>query len=142
MSHALIIPSAEPGYYDQERWSAFRPMKVRNALEDEGLPVPIGSERYGLLSSVVVHLGPEVAPQIHQPQSRPTLGSCYRVESYLAALNELAGATGVASRRLLWLLPQARKAQLKTATVALLRMASHTLLDATLRNLQTMTEST
>ena len=106
---------------DQERWSTFRPVKVRNALKDEGLPVPIDSERYGLLSSVAVHLGPEVAPQAHQPQTRPTLGSYYRAESYLAALNELAGATGVVSGGLLWLLPQARKTQLKTATVALLR---------------------
>jgi hypothetical protein len=106
---------------DPERRRAFSPVEVHKALEGEGLPVPIDRERYGLLSSVAVHLGPEVAPQAHQPQSQPTLGSYYPVESYLAALNELAGATGVASGGLLWLLPQVRKAQLKTATVALLR---------------------
>jgi hypothetical protein len=106
---------------DRDRWNMFKPAMVRASLKKAGLPVPIDDERYRLLCSIAVHLGPEVSPQAHQPERRPTLGSYYRQESYLAALNELAGATGVASSGLLWLLPKARKEKLKAASVALLR---------------------
>ena len=128
MANLLFLFAFKPAYFekwkiadDSARWKDFRPKKVRDALKAAMLPIPIDEQRYKLLSSIVVHLAPDVTPQAHQPQTHPTVGSVFRAENFVVGLNELAAATGVAAAGLLPMLPGNRKEQVKTATVDLLR---------------------
>lgn len=106
---------------ERDRWNQYRPARVRELLQRAELPVPIDRERYGLLSSVSVHLSPDVSPQAHAPETRSTLGAIHRDEGLMAALNELSGAVGVAASSVATLLPEKCRPALKKEAVSLLR---------------------
>lgn len=107
---------------EKTRWEEFRPAKVRSKLEKEGVPVPIDQTRYAQLCEAGVHLMPASTPQSHNPLGIPTLGSIFQEGGFIAALNELSGATGVCAAGLLRLLDLGdRKDSLKQASVELLR---------------------
>ncbi len=127
-ANLLFLFSFVPRHFDEwkaaderARWDRYRPVRVREMIQNAGLPVPIDRDRYGLLSSMTVHLGPEVMPQAHAPQSRASLGALHRDEGVMAALNELAGAVGVAASSLAPLLPERCREMLKRDAVELLR---------------------
>ena len=82
----------------------FSPIRVRLRLEQLGQPIPIDEARYGGLCEVGVHLTPASTPQAHNPRGVPTLGAVPQDAGFLAALNELAGATGVCGAGLVQLL--------------------------------------
>jgi plasmid maintenance system antidote protein VapI len=102
------------------RRDRYRPVRVREMIQRAGLPVPIDRERYGLLSSIVVHLGPEVTPQAHLPKSRGSLGALHRDEGVMVAINELAGAVGVAAASIARFLPERCRLTLKRDALELL----------------------
>ncbi len=89
---------------EARRKREFSPIKVRLRLEQLGQPIPIDETRYGGLCEVGVHLTPASMPQAHNPRGVPTLGSVPQDAGSLAALNELAGATGVCGAGLVQLL--------------------------------------
>lgn len=89
---------------EAQRKRDFSPIKVRLKLEQLGQPIPIDETRYGGLCEVAVHLTPASTPQAHNPRGVPTLGSVPQDAGFLAALNELAGATGVCGAGLVQLL--------------------------------------
>lgn len=127
-ANLLFLFASVPSHYPQwkaaderDRWDRYRPAKVRELLQRAQLPVPIDRERYGLLSSVSVHLSPSVSPQAHAPEARATLGAIHRDEGLMATLNELSGAVGVTASSLATLLPEKCRPTLKEAAVALLR---------------------
>jgi hypothetical protein len=82
----------------------FSPVRVRLKLEQLSLPIPVDETRYGGLCEVGVHISPASTPQAHNPVGVPTLGSLLQDAGLLAALNELAGATGVCGAGLVQLL--------------------------------------
>ncbi len=103
------------------RMRDFSPVRIRIALQDAGIPVPIDKTRYAGLCEVAVHPGPSTTPQAHNPVGVPTLGALFQPAGYLASLNELAGATGVCGAALIPLLSLGdRKQKLKESAVALL----------------------
>ena len=106
------------------RQQTFSPVKVRLALEKEGIQVPIDSERYSSLCEVAVHITPQTVPQGHSLHGRPSLGAWFQPDSFMASLNELAGATGICAGALalmpLLTLDESRKRSLAEASVALL----------------------
>lgn len=116
---------------EQERWRSadkrtrlreFSPVKVRLSIEAAGLPVPIDETRYAGLCEIAVHVGPETAPQVHNPLGLPTVGSFFQEGGCLVSLNELAGATGACVAGLIPVLTlEERSQRLKESTVSLLR---------------------
>ena len=91
-------------------------------IEDSGVPLPINQDRYSSLCNVGVHLNPSTTPQAHNPIGRPTLGSVPQEHGLVAALNELAGATGISAVGLVNLLDLGdRKQNLKSSIIKLLR---------------------
>ena len=115
---------------ERERWVAsdkkdriqhYSPVKVRLALEAQGCPVPIDESRYAGLCEVAVHPTPNTAPQAHNLQGIPTLGSVFQEGGFLISLNELAGATGVCAAAVTPMLkPGERNKRLKEMAVSLL----------------------
>lgn len=76
------------------RLREFAPVKVRLALEQAGVPMPLDQERYGRLSETATHVSPGTRPQVHNVAGIPTLGALFQDIGALVALNELAWATG------------------------------------------------
>jgi hypothetical protein len=107
---------------EKTRKRDFSPVRIRIALENAGVPVPIDEARYAGLCETAVHAGPNTAPQAHNPVGVPTLGAVFQEAGYLASLNELAGATGVCAAGMIRLLNLGdREQRLKESSVALLR---------------------
>jgi hypothetical protein len=77
---------------DSERKKQFGPVKVRLALENRKLLVPVDEGRYGLLSERSVHVTPGTKPQAYNRLRRATGGGVYQEAGLLVALNEAAYA--------------------------------------------------
>lgn len=80
------------------------PVRIRLALEGFDIIVLFDESHYAGLCEVAVHAGPSTAPQAHNPVGVPTLGAFFQDAGCLAALNDLAGATGVCAAALIPLL--------------------------------------
>lgn len=82
---------------EKERLREFGPVRVRIRLEQIGVPVPSGKERYGLLSQIAAHVNPGTKPQAHNLLGVPSTGAMFQEEGILVALNELAIALSCAA---------------------------------------------
>jgi hypothetical protein len=78
----------------RERWSDFRPKRVRDALASSG-DLLITEERYSRLSEIATHATPETRPQAHNPLARPSQAPVFQAAGALVALNEAALAAAV-----------------------------------------------
>jgi hypothetical protein len=103
LANLFFLLKARPELYDQwlassdsERKRNFSPLKVRLALEADGVPIPFSETEYSDLCSTAVHIHPGTIPQDFNPQGRPILGAIPQEVGILTALNELAASVAIA----------------------------------------------
>jgi hypothetical protein len=74
----------------KRRWQNFRPAKVRQRLKELEYPVVMDADRYGALSSMSVHAGPDFMPNAQNDEGRATLAPKFEVAGLMICVNELA----------------------------------------------------
>jgi hypothetical protein len=82
---------------DAARNREYGPVKVRLLLEERKLLIPIGQQRYRLLSGRAVHINPGTKPQVYNRLQLPSGGGILQEAGLLVALNELAYAVALLS---------------------------------------------
>lgn len=100
------------------RETKFKPVKVRELLEEAKAPIPMNKDIYSLFSEVSAHPTPETKPQVHNPYLRPTLGGYLQPGGLLPAINELSyvvAAVGACAPGLTEVAPEHRKAVFSAA---------------------------
>jgi hypothetical protein len=103
LANLLLLFGAEPSSFSawrlatrRERLANFSPAKVRERLEEIGVPIGIDRARYAALCEVGVHATPDTKPNFHSPDRRPRLGAHFQQAGVLVSINELAYAVGLA----------------------------------------------
>ncbi len=101
----------------RDRWSKYRPAKVRRQIEALTQPLLVEERDYHLLSEQAVHVTPTTSPNTIGLEHQPSLGGRYREDALLLCINEIAWAVGVLSIPSVKLLGPAKDAPmvLKTA---------------------------
>jgi hypothetical protein len=82
---------------DKQRWEHFRPARVRRRLEELDCPVVMDADRYGTLSSMSVHAGPDFMPNAQNDQGRAVLAPRFEVAGLMMCVNELARCVALIS---------------------------------------------
>lgn len=111
------------GASEEERRQKFSPVKIRLALEDRKVPIPMDQARYKLLCSLTAHPTPSAKPGMHNPAGRPVLGGHVQIAGVVVVLNELARLVGCAAVTAAPILeiPDNAKTRMRAVGAALLR---------------------
>lgn len=75
----------------------FSPVKVRLALENAQISIPMDQSRYELLCGLTAHPTPSTKPGMHNPSGRSVLGGHVQIAGIVVVLNELARVLGCAA---------------------------------------------
>lgn len=102
IGNLMFLFTADPAAYDEwrqldgkERWSKFRPKKVRDKLVALEVPTPFDGERYALLSEHSAHVTPSLVPQSYNVTARPVGAAYFQEIGFMVALNEMALAFAI-----------------------------------------------
>jgi len=82
---------------DERQRRAFSPVKVRLALENAKIPIPMDEGRYKLLCGLTAHPTPSTKPGMHNPSGHAVLGGHVQIAGVVVVLNELAHVLGCAA---------------------------------------------
>ncbi len=99
----LLFAKDEPSFEKwrqstkKERDKNFRPVHVREKMEEIKMPLMIDNDRYSKLCEIAVHVTPSIRPNGHNVLGIPTSGGYEQDEGILLVLNELAIATAHAT---------------------------------------------
>jgi hypothetical protein len=81
-----------------QHWNYFRPYKVRGRLDNlKKAPSAVDSERYSMLSSVSVHIGPDSMPNAQNDEGRARLAPRFEEAGLMVCINELARCIAIIS---------------------------------------------
>jgi hypothetical protein len=75
---------------DDDRRKKYSPVKVRLAIENARLPVPISHWRYGQLCEKATHPSPRVPPGMYNHHQRPCAGGYFQLAGLCFCLYEVA----------------------------------------------------
>jgi hypothetical protein len=99
-------PSALPQWRVSDkdlRMTDFGPKKVRKRLKNIGRdksvdlkPLIVDDDRYVALSEIATHPTPQIKPQAHNAQGKPSVGARFQEAGLVVSLNELARAVACA----------------------------------------------
>ena len=81
----------------QKRRADFSPVSVRKKLEEKGMPVFVGRERYRLLSERSVHVHPHTKPQAYNILGIPSVDVSVQDVGLLVCLNEMVLPLAISS---------------------------------------------
>jgi hypothetical protein len=84
-------------FSEAKRISEFSPGKVRKRLDSLNVPIPYDGNQYGWLCEIAAHATPHTKPQVHQPNTRPSVGAIFQQNSFQGVLREISLSVAVLS---------------------------------------------
>ena len=103
---------------DRARWNNFGPSKVRKALQQLNVAIPVGENIYSVLSKRATHVTPNTRPELHSNSDHPFAGGTFQEDGIRICLAHIGFAIGKTALAATLLLRPAEQQAERIATAA------------------------
>jgi hypothetical protein len=125
IANLFMLFSADTNAFDQwknsddrTRWNNFGPSKVRKALQQLNVAIPVGENIYGMLSKRATHVTPNTRPELHSNADHPLSGGTFQEDGVRMCLAHIGFAIGITALTGTLLLRPAEQHAKKIVTTA------------------------